>query len=287
MGTERRRYSRFLVHADQGEILVQIAGIVTPARIRDQSTTGMQILLPSAVPPVPVGSIVWLQGEAGCTEARVIRVNSEQAGTNLGVERLRDVPHLPQNIDSLPWWRHIPTMANLDLRILAIGIGLVLLIPLAIYGVFFVLLDKGLAGVQTVTADAPAKSAKSAPRATGPARDARAQAVFDIFQTLSVDQLVKDLQLGTQQEFQFRAVMDASRLLENYRGTADEFARLSQEHARMVRGLDETQKARLRSTLEARLAALPKRAGAGTMDQKALLDRLFTEPKAKSDGKAP
>ncbi len=278
MGVERRRYSRFSVHADQGEILVQIAGIVTPARIRDQSTTGLQILLPSTAPPVQVGSILWLQGEAGCTEARVIRVNAEQTGTNLGVERLRDVPHLPQNIDSPPWWRRLPTMANLDLRILAIGLGLVLLFPLGIYGVFFVLLDKGRAEVQKVAADV--KPASTAPRKAGASRDAQTQVVSDLFQTLSVDQLVKDLRLGNQQESQVRAVLDGWKLLENARGTTDEFARLSQEHARLVRGLTDTQKARLRAALEARLAALPKRGDAGTKDGKALLDRLFTQPKA-------
>ena len=290
MGAERRRYSRFPVHADQAEVLVQIAETVMPARIRDQSATGMHILLPAAAPPVQVGSIVWLQGEAGCTEARVVHVSPEQGGTHLGLERLRDVPHLPQGIDSLPWWRRVPTLVNLNFATLGIGLGLVLLIPLAIYGVFFVVLDKGRAEVQTVvaaTTDARAKSASPATRKAEPSRDARVQVMHDLFQTLPVDQLVKDLRLGGQQETQVRAVLDAWKLLESNGGNASEFARLSREHVRMVRGLDETQRAQLRSALDAQLASLPKRAGSSPVDRNALLDHLFTEPRANAGGKTP
>jgi hypothetical protein len=188
----------------------------------------------------------------------------------------------------LPWWRRLPTLANLDFRILGIGLSLVLCLTLAIYGVFFGLLEKGstkVPGGASARTDVQPGSASSSlgqpPRKTGASRDARVQVVYDLFQSLPVEQLVKDLQLGSQQETQVRAVFDSWKFLENNRATADDFARLSREHARMVGSLNESQKARLRSTLEARLARLPNRAGSSPADRKAVLDRLFAEPKAR------
>ena len=280
MSLERRRYSRFPVHTHEADVLVQIGSEILSARVVDTSASGMQICLPLSGPQPTVEGSVWVQTQAGCTEARVVRVVVEAEGIRLGLVRQTDVPSLPLTQIKKAWWQRLPTFAQWDGRMLGLGLGLVACVLLAITGIFFLLLPNAsgtdlLHAVGLGSGDDLTKAEIAAQRIQG-------QLFQDLFRNLPANHIARELRLTPQQEAEFRRVHELARHLRQSRAATDaELAPLYQAHDRLRSILTPSQSGRWQQLVEAELARTTHAA-----DRQRLVTRLFSVSPARS-GAAP